>query len=1075
MKKTLITLLIIVGLLMVGVFVAPSLVDWNTYKGEVAQRLGVIVGRTVEIQGDIKLSLLPRPALSVHDARLANTPGAAEPYMMRLKELDMSVALWPLLERKLTVESVTLVEPVLAIETLPDGRFNWDLFAIRNGAPDARNRSGDGFANAVRFDDVQIRRGTILYRDASGRSERAENVEARVVANSLSGPFQLQGSFAWRGAPLRGELIFGPLVEGMAVPLRGTITMANGDATLRLAGTVGSLLSLNVRAEGNDLARVAKALHADDGIAPPVLEQPFSVRSVIEAVPDGGYSFTGLEAQLGNTRAAGGAALRLKPTPDGGATPDVGLTLAVNRLDLDAWKPLVTLLTQTPASPKPVTPQKNAPGAAGAVESPESKRSLGFSGRLDLSVEEIAVNAGQIRQARVEAVLADDTLTINRASAQLPGGSDIAAAGVLNIVDGLPDVGLRLDMNADNARDLLDWLKIDVSGAPAAPLGKASFTAQVHGRPGKIDVTGIDLRLNASQVTGAIAYVGRDRPAFGVRLAVDRLVLDPYLPALLPPSATGSLTTAKGGASGGSGKEAGSDGLGVLDRLLRTVDANLDLTIGQLIVQGVPVQALHVDATANAGILSVHNATLGDAAGVSARLSGQIGGLTPLRITHLTVATEADSLAGLAKSAAWPSSAPTPERLGRVEVRGRVAGDLERLSVELNIAAAGGVLEAGGVITGLPHRATADLKLRAIHSTFGRLTGLLEDSSGIDLYAEAKGTAKKMTLSNIQGLIAGTAVRGDGQIDLTHSRPRIQADIQTGGIDLDRLLVAPPSSPPPSAGEGETVNMTADDTLNVGWLRGFDGRFGLTSAAMLVKGARIEHPALRATVEDGVLTLEQLDGVVLGGQIGVTGRLEAPAQAPARVEMNVTLVKALLTEAFVSGTLDLDLEMSAAGVSRRAMMQALSGKGTLHVRNGIVRGFDLGELRDRLTRLDRPQDTVKAMLGALHAGETRFTRLDGAFVITDGVVSSDDLRLISEPGEATAVGRVNLPERSIDMLVGVTVKAEDPPPAIGVRVVGPFDTPTRSIDMRAVQEFIAKRAASGVTEKTTPAAEPRRE
>ncbi|HYH37945.1 MAG TPA: AsmA family protein, partial [Azospirillum sp.] len=632
MKKTLITLLILAVVLVAAVLAVPSFIDWNSYKAEIAGRVGAATGRAVEIRGDIRLSLLPRPALSVRDARLANAPGAAEPDMLRLKELDATIAFWPLLEGKVAVESVTLVEPVLATEVLPDGRLNWDLSSGRPPAADTGSRPGEGLGGAVRFDDVQIRKGTILYRDAAGRTERAENVDARVVANSLVGPFQVQGTFAWRGAPLKGELIVGPIVENMAVPLRTTVGLADGDATLRLAGTVGGLLSLNLRAEGSDLARVVDALRGDGGTTPAVLAQPFALRAVVEAGAQGGYAVNGLEAQLGNTRATGTAGLRLKPARD------VTLALAVNRLDLDAWM-------QQAAPPRVTNVKGNGvkgSGPAPAAPAPAADVALpaDLTGRFDLSVEGIGYNGGLVRQLRVEAALANGTLNLDRVSALLPGGADFVTAGALTAAGGPPSVDLRVEANADNLRGLLDWLKVDAGPVPPDRLRKASLSARVQGRRDKLEVTGIDLRLDTSRLTGGVAYVDRGRPAFGIRAEVDRLVLDPYLPAFRPAAASGN---------GAAADPKGGPVPPGVDRLLKAVDANLDLTVQHLTVQGLPIQGLHLDATANAGALTVREATVGDAAGVAARVSGQIGGLSPLRIAHLTFTAGAESLSGLPK------------------------------------------------------------------------------------------------------------------------------------------------------------------------------------------------------------------------------------------------------------------------------------------------------------------------------------------------------------------------------------------------------------------------------------------
>ncbi|WP_431857719.1 AsmA family protein [Azospirillum sp.] len=1062
MKKTLITLLILAVVLVAAVLAVPSFIDWNSYKAEIAGRVGAATGRTVEIRGDIRLSLLPRPALSVRDARLSNAPGAAEPDMLRLKELDATIAFWPLLEGKVTVESVTLVEPVLATEVLPDGRLNWDLSSGRAPASDTGSRPGEGLGGSVRFDDVQIRKGTILYRDAAGRTERAEHVDARVVANSLVGPFQVQGTFAWRGAALKGELIVGPIVENMAVPLRTTVGLADGDATLRLAGTVGGLLSLNLRAEGSDLARVVDALRGDGGTAPAVLAQPFALRAVVEAGAQGGYAVNGLEAQLGNTRATGTAGVRLKPAPD------VTLALAVNRLDLDAWM-------QQAAPARATNVKGNGPAPAAPAPAAEVALPTDLTGRLDLSVEGIGYNGGLVRQLRVEAALANGTLNLDRLSALLPGGADFVTAGALTAAGGPPSVDLRVEANADNLRGLLDWLRVDAGQVPPDRLRKASLSARVQGRRDKLEVTGIDLRLDTSRLTGGVAYVDRGRPAFGIRAEVDRLVLDPYLPAFrsAPAPAKGAAPDPK----------AGPVPPGV-DRLLKAVDANLDLTVQHLTVQGLPIQGLHLDATANAGTLTVREATVGDAAGVTAQLNGQIGGLSPLRITHLTFTAAADSLTGLPKIVAWPAGAPAPERIGPVKAQGRLAGDLERLAVELNLAAAGGTLDVGGAVTNLQHTAGADVKLRATYPETARLVALFGDGArpareigGIDLYAEAAGSAKAFALNNLQGLVAGTPVRGGAQVDLAGAKPRVQADLQTGDLDLDQLLAGPAAASRRPAGAPAAPGAPAADAerLDLGWMRGFDGKLGLTAAAIVAEGWRVERPALRAGLENGVLTLDQLDGGVLGGQVGATGRLTAGEGGGAQGELSVTLVKAKLAEALgggavdvAGGTLDLDLDLNTAGASRGALMQGLSGKGALHARDGLVRGFDMGVLRDRLTRVDRPQDALPAVLGALQGGQTRFARMDGTFAIQRGVARTEDLRLISEVGEATAVGQVDLPARTVDMRVRVAARADQPLPPVSLRLTGPLDQPTRAFEMQEVQEFLARRAAGAVLDKVVP-------
>ena len=1092
MKKFLIAGLAVLGVLVGAILVVPSFIDWNAYKAEIAERVSAATGRAVDLKGDIGLSLLPSPALTVRDARLANAPGASEADMARLKELDVRVALGPLLSGRIQVQSIRLIDPTFVFEVLPDGRFNWDLSGADRPPADGAVRSGDGIASSVSFDQVTVQNGTILYRDArDGRSETLEHLDARIVAGSFAGPFQGQGSFRLRGVPLRGEAFVSRLVEGAAVQVRAALSVADTDATLRFAGIVtsqpagnqnsgqngGTRAQGDLRAEGSDLARALEPLRAA-GTNNPALAQPFSVRTAVEASA-AGASFTNLEGQLGDTRATGNASLRT------GTPARAEVTLALNRLDLDAWLDRAGAAPAGTGATAPGTP-RNGGGATAPKPAPKPAAfalPTGLDAKLDLAVDGITYNGGVVRQGRVEASLADGKLAIDRISALLPGGSDFVAAGELAATNGQPNLDLRMEANADNLRALLEWLKVDVRAVPADRLRRASLAATVQGRPDRLELGGLDLRVDTSRVTGAIAYVDRGRPAFGARLDLDRLNLDAYLPQPAENAApAGEAPANAAGNPAGNGKRAAPM---TPARLLAGVDANLDLTVGHLTVRGLPVQGLRVDATANGGALTIKEAKVDDLAGLKARVDGQIAGLSPLRGAHLTLSAEAASLAGLSRAISWPAGAPSPERLGAVKTQGRLSGDAERMAVELNLEAAGGSLDAGGTLLNVEKDPGAELKLRARHPDLAQLAALFGDGGAagvqgpLDLYTELTGNRKAFTLSNIQGTVAGTSVQGRAATDLSGPKPRVEAEIQTGDIDIERLTAGPAAASRPSgassSGPAAESASASSDKMDFGWLRSFDGRLGLTSAALLVGGTRIEHPALRAAVQNGVLTVEQFDGGLLGGQIGATGRLAAPGSQPPTAEATITVAKAKLAQAFgggsldiAGGTLDMEAALTATGATRDAMLKGLNGQGRLAARDGVVRGFDLGALRDRLTRIDRPQDLLGAVLGGLQGGETRFARLDGSFAVEQGVVRTHDTRMTSDLGEATAIGQVSLPAQTIDMRVRLSIKAEPPLPPLAMRLTGPLDKPTRSFEMQEIQEYFARRAADALLNKAVP-------
>lgn len=1065
MKKILIAalagLVVLAGILLA----APSLIDWNAYKGAIAERISQTTGRRVELRGDVGFTLLPSPALTVRDARLANAAGAAEPDMVRLKKLDARVALGPLLSGRIQVESIRLVEPTIVVEVLLDGRVNWDL-STTGGRPGDGLGAAEGLVSAVSFDQVLIDNGTVIYRDdRNGRTERVEGLSARIAAGSLNGPFQIQGDFRFRGLPLHGEATAGRFTEGAAVPVRATLSMPHTDATLRFAGilTGGGVSKVqgDLRAEGSDFAKLV------DARRPAALAQPFNLRATVEA----GTSlatFSSLEAQLGDTRATGNATLRAGD-PAKREAPRTELTLAINRLDLDSWLARggqgdTASGSATPAPSGPATGGAKQPGVSFALP-------IGVEAKLDVAVDAMGYNGGVVRQGRVEASLADGRLNIDRVSALLPGGSDFVAAGEVTTPGGQPTLDMRMEANADNLRALLEWVKLDVRSVPADRLRRASLAARLQGHADRFEMSGIDFRFDSSRLSGAVAYVDRGRPAFGARLELDRLFLDGYLPAEPVPAQPATPNSAQPVAPRAVGPRAGSAGAAPTpQRLLGLADANLDLRVGQLTVGGLPVQGLHLDATVAAGALTVREAKVDNIAGLTARVDGQVASVMPLRGVNLALAAEAKSLGGLPSAVAWPPGLPVPERLGAISAKARLAGDGERMAVEASAGMLGGTLEAGGAVLGLDRTPSADLKLRVTHPEMGRIAALFADRGlaralgPLDLYGELTGNATSPVLSNLQGLVAGVPVRGKLAIDRKTARPSVQADLQTGDLDLDRLrngpLVGDGAGRDAAASAGDPAAAApADPLADLDWLRSADGRLALTSTSLTLGGQRVVQPALRATLFGGTATLEQLDGEWQGGQIGVSGRVAALPGLEPKLDVDITVIKADLGTALSGfaglglsgGAVDLDMTLSGSGHGD-ALLRSLAGRGRAVASGGVLRGVDLAALRSRLAGVERTQEVLGAVAGALQGGETKLDRLDARFAIDKGVIRADDARLTTGPADGTLAGTVSLPDERVDLGLTLTVKADGDLPPLTLRIAGPWDAPTQTLDLKALRD-----------------------
>jgi uncharacterized protein YhdP len=95
----------------------------------------------------------------------------------------------------------------------------------------------------------------------------------------------------------------------------------------------------------------------------------------------------------------------------------------------------------------------------------------------------------------------------------------------------------------------------------------------------------------------------------------------------------------------------------------------------------------------------------------------------------------------------------------------------------------------------------------------------------------------------------------------------------------------------------------------------------------------------------------------------------------------------------------------------------------------------------------------------LSGGQTGFRRLYGTMKVDHGVMRTDDLTLMSDAGEISAVGTVDLPRRLLDLLLKVRLAGTEGAPEPEIALQGPIDRPQRTLNAEALKERLTNRPA----------------
>ena len=1113
-----------IAIALILIFLAlPRLVDLDGFKPRIAAEFRKATGRTLALDGELDIDFVPYPRLAASDVRILNSGNDAAFELVTLKAFRLGVRLLPLLRGEIEISDIEMVEPRIGLERLPDGRGNWQAAAVGSPfdqppAPSAGAQGILGTDGDLRINSLRIIDGTFSYRDAAGAVERIDGVTVDVAAGSLAGPFTVTGAMTVRRQAVSVDAYVGRHVEGepLAVSLRavsaGDTAALSAKGHIDLSGA-GPRLLVDAALQGPGLGAFLALLPAPG--LPAGFDHPFSLAATVDA-DEREARLSGMSVTLGGVSATGTATIPL------GGSAATRIALDAGRLDVDALLGMVTpddateeaahlptdidveiklaaeelVVARRPVRDLRVTASlrdgefsvarlsARLPGEA-AVElsgSADAHRGrLEYRGRLLLRASDTrsllawtGVDATSVAEDRLQRLSVRTEITGNLSEMRFTGirgqlDASNLRGGVTLALSRRPSFGANLSV---------DQLNIDgyVGEAPAAPPAAAAGTSgevAAHDRAGVLPAILGEFDANVELRVGVLGY--RGTVASGVRL--DGTLQDGAL-AIREASVRrlagasirfrGALTDRAGAPGASASLAAAADDPGPLLDLF-----GFDALAGierpgplRLSARAESVSdGLEIDST-----LEIAGATLtvaGTGPSLGTLLAGSLDGGRELRFEaqHPDPGRLAALLGGIAESGAGEIRAnvvATPAD-GSIGIRGEARFDGGSASVSGRIleplASPGFDVEAS-----LRH---PDLVRLVQFFGFGPVEG---DLGGVFLEAALAGNGEHFSIDRLAGSVGAVDIAGNGSYRLVEPRPRVELTLSAGLVPVDDFSgKSPPgAAPPDEAAPQEDTERWSRSAFESGLLRRFDSRIGLQARALLHKSLRIDTPRVAATLEDGVLSIEEMTGTISGGAFRATGALDVRDVPAARLSLAVegAGIAAPLDEfaAFdiAGGELDLAVDLEARGRSEHEMVRTLDGSGRFSVRDGRVSGLDL----DRIAEAVENHDPNLAALfeRAMSGGETAFSALDGSFDLDRGILRVGTLGLRTPTMSADVTGRVDLPRWDVDLDAEYRLADPDDAPAFHMRLVGPPDRPRRILGLKDLLLWAIARGVDRVPE-----------
>jgi len=250
---------ITIAVIIVGLALALTFVDWNHFKGSIEQAVSARFGRQVTIAGPLQVRIWSRsPTVTLSGLTVGGPPWEADKPVLRVGRMELQLELLPLFTGNLVFRRITITQPDIYLHEEKSGRANW---TFESHAPTKQRASPPARVPALH--DLVIDFGKMVLIDERRKLKVTGTVAAgKQASRDNPKPFHIVGTGTINDEPFRVDVSGGPLRA--LIPYRPypfTLAITAGENSIGAHGRFLkpfdlAALELQVDARGRDLAEL---------------------------------------------------------------------------------------------------------------------------------------------------------------------------------------------------------------------------------------------------------------------------------------------------------------------------------------------------------------------------------------------------------------------------------------------------------------------------------------------------------------------------------------------------------------------------------------------------------------------------------------------------------------------------------------------------------------------------------------------------------------------------------------------------------------------------------------------------
>ena len=330
-----------------------------------------------------------------------------------------------------------------------------------------------------------------------------------------------------------------------------------------------------------------------------------------------------------------------------------------------------------------------------------------------------------------------------------------------------------------------------------------------------------------------------------------------------------------------------------------------------------------------------------------------------------------------------------------------------------------------------------------------------------------------------RGVLSGdvTAKLDDSTIKakFTAAEP-YELDASIDKINLDRYLGAAekPAAPP---AKPQAAKKAEDTPVDLSALKGINAKGKLQVGALEVRGLKLAEVSAQLNAANGRVTLAPHAAKLYEGSM--SGELTVDANknhVALKEQLHGVSVGPILRDFAqqdrLEGKGNVSLDVTTAGASVNAMKRALNGSAKVDLRDGAIKGINVGEIirKGRSLLGGGSQSAGQGESAGDKTQKTDFSELSASFTIKNGVAHNEDLDAKSPLLRLGGAGDINIPAESLNYLAKASIVASGQGQGgkerdqlagltVPVKLSGTFDDLKYEVDYRSMAGAAAKSQA----------------